>query len=153
MLLYVLYFIVIVSLGHVMNTCQNLSWEWQRQIWMIRYKNYNFNVNENFVFDLQVNFVLHIWFHYWNEIPINCLFTNWKYTYVLDFRPWRWSAFNMGFVVKRPSRMQGQFFLKLGGVDNMFWSGSKKSLKGHPIRIWHLQSLWGGVQCPPNLIS
>ena len=41
-------------------------------------------------------------------IPINCLLTTWKCTYILDFRPWRWSALNMGFVVKRPSRMQGQ---------------------------------------------
>ena len=50
-------------------------------------------------------------FHFDNEIPINCLFTQWKRRYILDFGPWRWSALNMGFVNKRPSRMQGQWSL------------------------------------------
>jgi hypothetical protein len=77
--------------------------------------------------------VLHWWFYFWNEIPINCLFTNWKCTYVFNFRPWRWSALNMGCVVKRPSRRQGQcFFSKLGEEGNNFRSGSKKSLEGCP---------------------
>ena len=72
-------------------------------------------------------------FHFDNEIPINCLFTQWKWTYILDFGPWRWSALNMGFVVKRPSRMQGQcFFAKLGGVGSSFRSGSKMSREGCP---------------------
>ena len=32
---------------------------------------------------------------------------------VTDFEPWRWSALNMDYMNKRPSRMQGQFsFLK-----------------------------------------
>jgi hypothetical protein len=54
------------------------------------------------MFDLQVNYMLPWWFHFQNEIPINCSFTYWKCTYILDFRPWRWSALNMGFVVKWP---------------------------------------------------
>ena len=33
------------------------------------------------------------------------------------------------------------FFLKLGGMGNIFWSGQKISLKGYPIRIRHLKSL------------
>ena len=49
-----------------------------------------------------------ITFH--NEISITRLFTNWKgthththlYTYSIYFLPWRWSALNMGFVVKWP---------------------------------------------------
>ena len=95
------------NFGYLMNTCTNLSWEWQRQFQMINHKNYNLNVNENFVtfFISKFNYILLEWFHFHNEIPINCLFTNWKCTYILDFRPWRWSALNMGFVVERPSRM------------------------------------------------
>ena len=39
----------------------------------------------------------------------------------------------MGFVVKQPSRMQGQcFFLKLGGAGNNFHLGSKMSWEGFP---------------------
>ena len=35
--------------------------------------------------DLQVNYILHWWFHSRNEIPINCLFTKWKCIYwILD---------------------------------------------------------------------
>ena len=30
-------------------------------------------------------------YHFENEIPINCSFTQWRWTYVLDFGPWRWS--------------------------------------------------------------
>ena len=37
----------------------------------------------------------------------------------------------MGFVVKRPSRIKVPlFFLKLGGMGNIFWSGSKKFFEG-----------------------
>ena len=50
-------------------------------------------------------------FHFENEIPVNCLSTQWKWTYILDFGLWRWSALNMGFVDKWPSRMQGQWFV------------------------------------------
>ena len=32
-----------------MNTCTNLSWEWQRQSQIISYKKFNVNVNEDFV--------------------------------------------------------------------------------------------------------
>ena len=56
-----------------------------------------------------------------NEIPINCLFTQWKWTFILDFGSWRRSALNVSYMNKRPSRMQGQYyFLKSGGVDNTF---------------------------------
>jgi hypothetical protein len=39
----------LLHFGHLMNTCTNLPWEWQRQFQMISYKNKNFNVNEDFV--------------------------------------------------------------------------------------------------------
>ena len=34
---------------YLMNTCTNLSWEWQRQSQKISYKKFNVNVNEDFV--------------------------------------------------------------------------------------------------------
>ena len=34
------------------------------------------------------------------------------------FGPWKWSALNMGYIDKRPSRMQRQFyFSEPGGMD------------------------------------
>ena len=34
--------------------------------------------------------------------------------YILDFGPWKWSALNMSYMDKRPSRMQG--LNQVGGV-------------------------------------
>ena len=53
--------------------------------------------------DFQVNYMLYWWFHFKKEIPIKCLFTQWKWTYMLGFGPWRWSALDMGYMDKRPS--------------------------------------------------
>ena len=110
--------------------------EWRRQFQMVNHTNYNLNVNEDFAIFLTFKLItcfIDGFTSRINEIPIKCLFTNWKCTYILDFRSWRWSALNMGFVVKQPSRMQGQcFFFKLGGVDNNFQSGSKFSREGCP---------------------
>ena len=89
----------------------------------------------------------HWWFHFRNEIPINCLFTNWKCFYILDFRPWRWSALNMGFVVRRPSRMQGQQFVSnLGGAGKAIAFGwvQKFPWRVAPTRIWHPQKFVQG---------
>ena len=47
-----------------------------------------------------------------NEILVNCSFTQLKWTYILDFGPLRWSALNMGFVDKWPSRMQGEWYFR-----------------------------------------
>jgi hypothetical protein len=77
-------------------------------------------------------------FHFDNEIPVNCLFTQWKWTYILDFGPWRWSALNMGFVDEWPSRMQGQMvFSKSGGRAAVF---------GRVQKIWIFWT--GGCPCP-----
>ena len=56
-------------------------------------------------------------FHLKSEIPIDCLFTQWKWTCILDLEPWRWSALNMGYIDKRLSRMQGQSFLFQSRVE------------------------------------
>ena len=45
---------------------------------------------------------------------MNGLFTQWMWTYLLDFGPWRWSALNTEFVEKWPSWMHMQWFLKDG---------------------------------------
>ena len=58
-------------------------------------------------------------------------FTQWKWTYILNFGPWRWNALNMGFVEKWPSRMQGQwFFLESSKVDRSFWAGLENLVGG-----------------------
>ena len=84
---------------------------------MASHKNYNLGVSEGsvifftpylYIFN---NYMLYWRFHFDNKIPVNCLFTQWKWTCILDFGPWRWSALNKGFVDKWPSRMQGQWFL------------------------------------------
>ena len=68
-------------------------------------------------------------FHFEKDNPINCLLAQWKWTYILDFEPWKWSALDLGYMDKRPSRMQGQFyFSKLDKAGNNFRSGSKISL-------------------------
>ena len=65
--------------------------------------------------------------------------TWWKWTsMIMDFGPWRWSALNMGFVDKWPSRMQGQWF---------FWSWVGRSkVFGHVRKI--LISFLGGLPLP-----
>ena len=54
-------------------------------------------------FDFQVDHMLYWRFHFEKEVPINCLFTQWKWTYILEFGPWEWSAFDMDYMDKRPS--------------------------------------------------
>ena len=51
-------------------------------------------------------------FHFKNDIIVNYLSTHWKWTNILDFKSWRWSALDMGFVEKWSSRMQGQWFFR-----------------------------------------
>jgi hypothetical protein len=114
---------------------------------MVSHKNYNLNVNEDFVIFLtsKVKYVLHWWFHLWNEIAINCLYANWKCTYILDLRPWRWSALNMGFVIKRPARMQGQFlFRSWAGRTTCFGRVPKFPWRASLTPIWHPRKfVWG----------
>jgi hypothetical protein len=58
-------------------------------------------------FGFQVNYMLYWPFHFEKEIPVNCLFTQWKWTYILDVGPWKRSALDMGYMDEQPSRMQG----------------------------------------------
>ena len=104
-------------------------------LWIISRKNYNLNANKGCnTFDFQVNYMFYWRFHFDNETPVNCSITHWKWTYILDFGPWGWSALNMEFVGKWPSRMQERWvFLKsgrraavFGWVQKIpvFWTGS-----------------------------
>jgi hypothetical protein len=62
-----------------------------------------------------------------------------EHIYILNLGPWRRSALNMGFVDKRPSRMQGQWF---------FWSraGGRATISSWVQKI---KIFWtGGCPCP-----
>ena len=76
---------------------------------MVSYINIDLNANEDIILFVSSKFYWRI--HFGNEIPINLLFAEWKCMHVLDFRPWKWVALDMGFVDKRPSRMQGIFLV------------------------------------------
>ena len=87
-------------------------------------------------------------FHFEIEIQVNCLFTQCKWTYILDLGPWRWSALNMGFVDKWPSRMQGQWFFQNRVGGQQFLVGYRKSrYSGGAValaRIFRPQKVRGG---------
>ena len=51
-------------------------------------------------------------FPFKNEISVTRSFTKRKWTYVLDFGPRKRGPLNVGYVDKRPSRMQRQVFLR-----------------------------------------
>ena len=68
-----------------------------------------------YIFYFQVRYTLY-WhsficfrLYFGKEILVNRLFAKGEWTYRLDFGPSRWSALNMGFVNKQPSRMQGRW--------------------------------------------
>ena len=67
---------------------------------MVSLKDYNLNAYEGLVIFLTSKLItcFIVDFHFKIEIPINCLLTQWKWTYILDFGPWRWSALNMGYM-------------------------------------------------------
>ena len=87
---------------------------------MVSHKNYNLRANEGFMI-------------FFTSKLIPCFVDGFTLTlkshsiayllnvseYILDFGPWRWSALNMGFVDKWPSRMQGQWF-------SWSWAGMQK---------------------------
>ena len=103
-------------------------------------------------FDFQVNYMLYWWFHFEKEILVNCLFTQWKWTYILDLEPWKRSALNMGYMNKQASRMQG---LGQGwGRSRSGMLGLGSARIGGPrlwlfrccpyVPLWHVQR-WLGV--------
>ena len=122
----------LLHFGHLMNICTNLSWEWQRQFQIKSSKNYNFNVNEDFVLflisKLITCFINGSTYGMKSQSIVDLAIGS---AHILHFKPWR--SFNMGFVVKRPSRMQGQFFFsKLGRGRQHILVGSKKFFEGVP---------------------
>ena len=78
---------------------------------MASHKNDNLSANEGFVmfflFPTKLITCFIDIFTLKNEIPINSLLTQGMWTHILDFGPWKWSALNMDYMDKRPSRMQG----------------------------------------------
>ena len=111
---------------YILNQRTNLNWsiEWQRSLQMVSYKIINLNVNEDFcnVFDFRVNNILYWHFHFGYDIPVNYLSTKWSCTHILDWTS-NWSPLNMGFVDKRPSRLQGNCCFQSGARDNSFRLG------------------------------
>jgi hypothetical protein len=74
---------------------------------MVSRKNYNLNAKWGFCHFLTSKLIICFidGFTPRRKIPINCLFTQWKWTCILDFGPWNRSALDMGYVDKQPSRM------------------------------------------------
>ena len=109
---------------------------------MASHNNYNLNASDNFVIFLTSKlftcfiggFTLKM-----NSQSIVYLLNENEYIYILDFGPWRWSALNMEFVEKWPSRMQecNGFFEKWAGRTKNFGRIQKISV-----------SLWGSWPCP-----
>ena len=102
---------------------------------MVSYRNWK-GFYDNF--DFQVNYMLYWQFHFENDDPINVLFTQWKWTYILDFGPRRGSALNMGCVGKCPSGMQEQWVFRSRAGRTKVFSWVHKiliSLWGTPLPI------------------
>ena len=93
-------------------------------------------------------------FHFDNETPVNCSFTQWKWTYILDFGPWGWSAFNMGFVRKWPSRIKSNEFFRNQAGGQQFSVGSIKfwiyERAATPAQLWHSEKFVGGTLMSPG---
>jgi hypothetical protein len=116
---------------------------------MESHKNYNLNVKWGLsFFDFQVNHMLYWWFHFKKKIPVNCLFTQWKWTYILDFGPWKRSALKMGYLDKQLSRIQWSCQGR-GGPE----SGTETLaflVLPSPVALTRA-TLIGGIKIAPNL--
>ena len=78
-----------------------------------------------------LHYMFYQWFHFKNEIPINCLCTQWKWTYILDLDLKDDVHSIMGYMDKQSSRMQGQFhFLKSSGPggEHGLYPGSERGV-------------------------
>ena len=77
---------------------------------MVSHKTYNLNANEGFVMFLtpsQLHALLTV--SLWKGNPNQLLITQWKWILslsLLDFGPWQWSALDMGYMDKQPSKIQ-----------------------------------------------
>jgi hypothetical protein len=105
---------------------------------MIRYKNNNFNVNEDFVMFLISKLILCFIYGSTSRmksqsiayLPIGSTHNYW----ILDLEGEVYSIWDLWSSGLHECKRQF-VFLKLSGAGNMFRSGSKNSLKGYPIRI------------------
>jgi hypothetical protein len=89
--------------------------------------NYHLIAYEDFIFHIsyfQVDYMLHWQLHFGNGSLVNCLFTNWKWTYIywiLDHEVevhLIWVLWTRG-----PSRMQGANFFEVGKGGECFLFG------------------------------
>ena len=96
---------------------------------MVNHKVHTFNANEDvlvFLSSKLIQYMLHWRFRVGNEIPVNCLFTKWKWIYiywVLNFEDevhLTWALWTRGFKNAKAT------FLKSGGTDNVFRLWSEK---------------------------
>ena len=75
-------------------------------------------------------------FHFEHESPVNYVFTNWKWTYILDFGPWSWGALNMEFMNKAAFKnARATSFWSRSGQAMFFGWVKEKSMffpQGHP---------------------
>jgi hypothetical protein len=104
-------------------------------------------------------------FRFGNEIAISCLFTKEKGTNILNFEPSRWSALNMRFVEKQPSKMQGGFFLEWDGpptVVSGVLKNQNEKLTGRPLppmmgswltQLGPIQMAWSLTPTPLTLVK
>lgn len=65
--------------------------------------------------------------HFKNKIPMNCSFTKWQWTNIMDLEPWRPLPLNIRLVDNQPSRNTlGNFLEKSTRPSNVFQPSSKK---------------------------
>ena len=92
---------------------------------MISYKSYSPNVDEGFVIFSTSKLISCLIDNFTSKMKSQLLAyllngSEHIYIYILDFGPWKWSALNMDYMDKRPSKMQG-----LGHAWGMLGSGAE----------------------------
>ena len=78
-------------------------------------------------FHFKVNYMFYWRFSFWNEISIDCLFSKWKCTYVLDFGPWRVNCTQYGDLwTNNFQECKGNVFFEVGWARQQLSDGFKK---------------------------
>ena len=99
---------------YILNQLTNISFilEWRRPFQMVSHTNYNLNVNEGFIMFLTSKLITCFIDGFISEMKSQSIASSLMGSAHIywSFRPWRWSALNMRFVDKRPSRKQEQYF-------------------------------------------
>ena len=96
---------------------------------MVSRNNYNLNAKWGFcnIFDFQVNYMLYWQFHFENEILVNCLFTQWKWTYIywiLDLEDQMHLIRDLW--ISGFQKCKGNGFFEVGRVGSNFQSSLQK---------------------------